>query len=126
MLLILSQAVLSTCRIDAIISAEFPDPVLRPALHAAVLQFMMHGPCDNRPNLSCRTKSSDGSCFREYPKVLQSQTRVLDNSFPQYRRRGLFSGLIGDREVSDSWVVPHNPYLLERYQCHINCEIAGK
>jgi PIF1-like helicase len=125
MLLILRNAVLSGESIDSIVSAEFPDPAVRPALHAAVLQFMMHGPCDNRPNLGCRKQKSDGSCCREYPKPLLSSTRILDNSFPLYRRRGVHSGLIGDRIVSDEWIVPHNPYLLERYQCHINCEIAG-
>jgi hypothetical protein len=125
MLVILSQAVLSVHRIDSIISAEFPNPVTHPALHAAVVQFMLHGPCDNRPNLKCRKEKSDGSCSREYPKLLQSQTIILDNCFPQYRRRGLHDGLIGDRVVTDSWVVPHNPYLLARYCCHINIEIAG-
>ena len=132
MLLILTDPLLSPARIDAVVSAEFPDPEARPALFAAVKQFMVHGPCDTRPKLSCRSNSdgtnrsgSDGTCCRKYPKPLTSCTRVLSDGFPEYRRRGLFHSHDGDRQISDSWIVPYNPYLLERYCCHINCEVAG-
>jgi hypothetical protein len=27
------------------------------------------------------------------------------------------------RIVTDSWVVPHSPYLLLKYHCHINVEV---
>jgi hypothetical protein len=125
MLVILQERVVSSTRIDSIVSAEFPDPVLQPALHAAVQEFMVHGPCDVRPHLSCRRQKADGSCGRNYPKVFHPTTRVLPDGFPEYRRRGRFHGQDGDRMVSDEWVVPHNPYLLARYRCHINCEVAG-
>jgi hypothetical protein len=36
-----------------------------------------------------------------------------------------FQGRDGDRVISDEWVVPHNPYLVTRYRCHINVEVAG-
>lgn len=125
MLLILADRVLAPCRINTIVSAEFPDPVAQPELHAAVQQFMVHGPCDTRAHLQCRSQSSDGDCTRRFPKPLIDTTRILSDGFPQYRRRGRFSGRDGDRIVTDEWVVPHNPYLLARYRCHINCEVAG-
>ena len=123
MLLILRDRVLSTERIDSIVSAEFPDAATNPVLHEAVQQFMMHSPCDIRPHLSCRTKSTDGTCTRHFPKAFCDSTRILPDGFPEYRRRGRFQGRDGDRPVGDEWVVPYNPYLLARYRCHLNVEV---
>lgn len=125
MLVILQERVLTSSRIDGIVSAEFPDPVLQPELHAAVQEFMVHGPCDVRPHLSCRRMKADGTCGRKFPKPFNASTRLLPDGFPEYRRRGRFYGQDGERMVSDEWVVPHNSYLLARYRCHINCEVAG-
>lgn len=116
---------MTASRIDKIVSAEFPNPDLQPELHAAVQQFMLHGPCDTRLHLVCRSKSVDGSCCRRYPKSFKAATRIQHDGFPEYRRRGRFTGLDGDRIVTDEWVVPHNPYLLARYRCHCNVEVAG-
>lgn len=123
MLLILRDRVLSTERIDSIVSAEFPDAAANPVLHEAVQQFMMHSPCDVRPDKSCRSKSTDGSCTRHFPKAFCDSTRILPDGFPEYRRRGRFQGRDGDRPVGDEWVVPYNPYLLARYRCHLNVEV---
>jgi hypothetical protein len=56
---------------------------------------------------------------------MQAYTRILSDGYPEYRRRGLFVAYDGDREITDEWVVPHNRYLLERYRCHVNVEVAG-
>ena len=125
MLLILAERLLTADSIDKVVSAEFPDPIARPVLHAAVQQFMLHGPCDVRPHLGCRSSSADGSCRRRFPKAMQAYTRILSDGYPEYRRRGLFVAYDGDRVVTDEWVVPHNRYLLERYRCHVNVEVAG-
>ena len=125
MLVILAERVLSASRINQIVSAEFPDPDAQPELHEAVQQFHVHGPCDTRSHLACRSKSVDGECTRTFPKPFLNTTRILHDGFPEYRRRGRFNGRDGDRVVTDEWVVPHNPYLLARYRCHINVEIAG-
>lgn len=125
MLLILQERVLAACRINQIVSAEFPDPQTQPDLHSAVQQFMVHGPCDTRSHLRCRVDGTNGECSRRFPKPFNSATRIMHDGFPEYRRRGRFSGQDGDRTVTDEWVVPHNPYLLSRYRCHINVEVAG-
>ena len=101
MLLILADRVLAPCRINTIVSAEFPDPVAQPELHAAVQQFMVHGPCDTRSHLNCRSQSVDGECTRRFPKPLMETTRILHDGFPEYRRRGRFCGRDGDRVVTD-------------------------
>ena len=125
MLLILAERIMSASRIDQVVSAEFPDPQLQPELHAAVQEFMVHGPCDTRLHLACRCRSPDGSCTRRFPKCFNASSRIAHDGFPEYRRRGRFTGSDGGRVVTDEWVVPHNPYLLARYRCHINCEVAG-
>ena len=125
MLLILANQILSTSRIDHVVSAEFPDPLLQPDLHAAVQEFMVHGPCDTRVHLACRSQSVDGNCARRFPKSLIMASRIAHDGFPEYRRRGRFSGRDGDRIVTDEWVVPHNPYLIVRYRCHVCVEVAG-
>jgi hypothetical protein len=123
MLLILAQRVLAVDRIDSIVCAEFPDPMSYPDHHDAVQQFMLHTPCDVRPHLGCRKDRQDGSCARKYPKSLVHSSRIRHDGFPEYRRRGRFTGLDNDRVISDEWVVPHNPYLVTRYRCHINVEV---
>ena len=124
MLLILEQRVLAVDRIDSIVCAEFPDPLAHPDHHDAVQQFMLHTPCDVRPHLGCRRDRQDGSCARKYPKSLVHSSRICHDGFPEYRRRGRFTGLDNDRVISDEWVVPHNPYLVTRYRCHINVEVS--
>ena len=124
MLLILAQRVLAVDRIDSIVCAEFPDPMVSPDHHDAVQRFMLHTPCDVRPHLGCRRDQQDGSCARHYPKSLVLSSRILHDGFPEYRRRGRFTGLDNDRVISDEWVVPHNPYLVTRYRCHVNVEVS--
>lgn len=125
MLLILANRVLSVDMIDRIVCAEFPNPVTHPDHHAAVQQFMLHSPCDVRPDLGCRKNSKDGCCSRKFPKNSVHATSIRHDGFPEYRRRMRFQGRDNDRVISDEWVVPHNPYLLVRYRCHINVEVAG-
>ena len=125
MLLILANRVLSVDRIDSIVCAEFPDPDTHRDHHDAVQQFMLHSPCDVRPHLGCRRSSVDGLCTRQYPKSSLNATRIRHDGFPEYRRRMRFQGRDDARLISDEWVVPHNPYLVVRYRCHINVEVAG-
>jgi hypothetical protein len=125
MLLILANRVLSIDRIDSIVSAEFPNPETHPDQHDAVQEFMVHTPCDVRPHYGCRSTTVDGSCKRLYPKSGRNATHIRPDGFPEYRRRMRYQGYDDDRVISDEWVVPHNPYLVTRYRCHINVEVAG-
>jgi hypothetical protein len=125
MLIILAIRVLSADSIDRIVCAEFPNPATHPDHHKAVQEFMLHSPCDVRPHFKCRSSSVDGTCKRQYPKSAVHVTRIRHDGFPEYRRRMRYQGHDGDRVISDEWVVPHNPYLVTRYLCHINIEVAG-
>jgi hypothetical protein len=129
MLLILRNKVLSPSRIDEIVCAEIPDPVAQPALHAAVVEFNIHTPCDTCPGERCRQHPKTGAaieCYRRFPKNSVQRTSIVSTGFPLYRRRCLHTARIHNRTISDDWVVPHNPYLTIRYQAHINVEVNPK
>ena len=116
--------------IDLFVSAEIPDPVTDPHLHAIVTSKMVHGPCGvDRPAASCMV---DGECSKRYPKDFTAVTEVSDNGYPQYRRRspadgGRMARLAGRPggpiTIDNRWVVPYNPLLSRALNCHVNVEI---
>ncbi|XP_029145820.1 uncharacterized protein [Arachis hypogaea] len=68
----------------------------------------------------------NGQCKRNYPKEFVPETRRGDDSYPQYRRRFDTPIPINQNVTIDNrWVVPYNPWLLLKYDCHINIEICS-
>lgn len=124
LLIILTKAISSTLDIDAIVSAEVPDPAMFPELFSIVSEFQVHTPCDQDPCASCRDNKKK-QCKRRFPKDMSRETVMMGNKFPKYRRRGLHQCVIKDRIVSDDWVVPFCPFLSLKYRAHINVEIAS-
>jgi hypothetical protein len=111
-------------QVDQVVSAEFPDPVLKPALFGIIKRCMVHGPCGiNNPNASCM---EDGKCTKRYPRAFVEETILDQNGYPLYRRRNTRQVYIdGVHEVDNRNVVPYNPYLSEMFDCHINVEVCG-
>jgi len=111
-------------QVDEIVSAEFPDPVLKPSLFRTVKRCMVHGPCGiNNPDKSCM---EDGKCTKRYPRAFVEETTLDQNGYPLYRRRNTRQVYnVGVHEVDNRNVVPHNPYLSEMFDCHINVEVCG-
>ena len=117
---------------DRIVSAEIPDPELHPDLYHTVTKCMIHGPCGPlAKNAPCM---KDGKCSKRFPKSFSDETRVDGDGYPAYRRRdtGRFvtkkvNARGGQRliDLDNRWVVPYNPYLSTRYNCHINVEICS-
>ena len=126
-------------QIDSVICAELPpDPETGATeeereqmrrLEIIVLTNMVHGPCGTiRPSSPCM---EDGKCDKNFPKAYQKHT-VIDaaSHFPTYRRRSPEDGgrVISVQrggvtfEVTNANVVPYNPYLSLRFNCHINVE----
>jgi hypothetical protein len=107
--------------IDGFVSAEIPDPVTHPRLHAAVKRHMLHT-C----NEMC---TSPTGCKKHFPKPFAPVTThgELDTRVT-YRRRGpeegghtvTKAGVVYD----NSRVVPFNAQLLLKYDCHINVEVC--
>ena len=129
MLVILQSHIAAVTDVDNIICCEIPDPDAHPMLHALVRQFHIHKPCDSCGDASCRQKSPDGSCFRGFPKKMSPTTNLPVDGFPIYRKRGRFTTNVKDhngvdRVVTDEWVVSYVPFLLLRYKCHLNIEVA--
>ena len=125
--------------VDRVVSAELPpspyeegiseeEKVNRQPLWDIVVTNMIHGPCgEYNRKASCMV---DNKCSKKFPKAFQNSTTVNEDcSHPIYRRRspedGGLTGQKGTTTIDNSWVVPYNPYLSKRYNCHINVEICG-
>ena len=125
-------------QIDGILSAELPpnpsepgiydkEKVRRQPLWDIVLTNMIHGPCGaNNPQSPCM---ANGKCTKHFPKPFRTRTIVdSETSYPVYQRRspeeGSGSAIKNGKFIDNSYVVPFSPYLISRYQCHINVEIC--
>ncbi|KAE9270476.1 hypothetical protein PF008_g30609 [Phytophthora fragariae] len=72
----------------------------------------------------------DGKCSKGFPKPLVEVTRGNQDGYPVYRWRRrepgvlTYKGKTYDNETVNQWVVPYNPYLSQKYNCHINVEVC--
>ncbi|CAF5002532.1 unnamed protein product [Rotaria sp. Silwood1] len=110
--------------IDRIVCSEIPDTARFPQLYECVRRHMIHGPCGTlNPNSPCM---EDGKCSKEFPKEFPNVTMANKDGYLRYRRRD--NGItitIGKYELDNRWIVPYNPYLLMKYNAHINVEICA-
>jgi hypothetical protein len=85
---------------------------------------MMHGPCGAMfPNAP---RMEDGKCKKQYPHKFQSETMTNVNGYPIYQRRNTGrTVLVHGIKLDNHWVVPHNVYLLTKYDAHINVEVCN-
>ena len=114
--------------IDKIISAEIPSKEDKILLER-VKTHMIHGPCGNlNPNCPCMEhvgESTRKECSKNYPMNFSKETMMDESSFPAYRRRApeeggeTFMMPRGDT-IDNRWVVPYNPFLLMKMDCHVN------
>ncbi|KAH8933125.1 hypothetical protein BDL97_18G013900 [Sphagnum fallax] len=78
--------------------------------------------------LRSQDKSRDSNDYDRigYPKTFQPQTEDSTGNYPTYRRWDdgrTFTHPTSGFVFYNRWVVPYNPYLTMRYQCHINVEV---
>jgi hypothetical protein len=106
--------------VNLVVRAEIPDKETEPVLYDLVTKLMLHGPCGE--GSSCwRNKQ----CRFEYPKNYAETTTMTDDSYPTYQRRN--NGVSFTRNgytYTNRDVAPYNAYLLMKYRCHINVEVA--
>ncbi|CAG8839530.1 3977_t:CDS:1, partial [Cetraspora pellucida] len=57
----------------------------------------------------------NGTCIYYYLKLIIPETYIDERGYMQYRCR----------THDDAWVVPYNPILIMKLECHINFEIAS-
>lgn len=111
---------------DEIVCAELPTEGT-PAFQT-VTKSMIHGPCGTlNINSPCM---ENGKCTKKYPKSFNNQTIENRDGYPLYRRREDRRSVRVIRNhieytVDNRWVVPYNPYLVTKYDAHINVEICS-
>ena len=70
-----------------------------------------------------------GVCSKHYPKDFCDATITTQEGYPLHRRRD--NGVThpgrhnGRRPFTNQDVVPYNPFLIKKYNCHINVEICS-
>lgn len=114
--------------IDSVVSAEIPDPVAEPDLHALVTGNMMQGSCSPQENKPCLRLGKDGKyrCRFAFPRQQCNLTSLDPRSgYPIYRRRCLHQTVKKNRPLSDQWVATYSPFLLLKYRAHINVEVCS-
>ncbi|XP_074300786.1 uncharacterized protein LOC141632106 [Silene latifolia] len=107
--------------VDKIISVEIPDPIKEPILHAAVCEYMLHGPC-GKEKLSSPCMVGE-NCSKHYPKPCTERTTVDGEGYPIYKRSK--KGVTVKKDgvpLGNEFVIPYNAQLLLKYQAHINIE----
>ncbi|XP_034197292.1 uncharacterized protein LOC117612739 isoform X1 [Prunus dulcis] len=112
----------SAVDIDSIISAELPNKTVNYDLYNIVTQFMIHGPCGQiNPHSPCMR---EGKCSKSFPKQYKSETIFETNGYPVYKRRDDPTKFVikNGMQIDNSFVVPYNSKLLQRYNAHINVE----
>jgi hypothetical protein len=109
--------------IDNVLSAQLPDSATDPVYFGAVCKHMLHGPCGvHKLTHYCMR---NGVCRFDYPKRLAAETTIPADGYanlarpvgPQYETNSF--------TYDNSWVVPHNRYLLLKYNAHINIECSA-
>jgi hypothetical protein len=108
--------------VDHMINAELPNPKTNKLAHKTITICMIHGPCGAAfPIAPCM---EDGKCTKKYPRKFQFEMVTDVNEYPIYQRRNIgHTVLVHGIELDNRWVVPHNVYLLTKYDAHINVEV---
>jgi hypothetical protein len=68
----------------------------------------------------------NGKCTKHFPKAFQPHTSIDGEGYPLYcrpddGREYEVNGVM----VDNRWIVPYNPYLSAKFDCHINVESFG-
>ncbi|KAF0773372.1 hypothetical protein AaE_002169, partial [Aphanomyces astaci] len=107
--------------INSVVSACIPDKIKNPQLHESVKNFMTHM-CthvqydDNGQPIPSARACTDktGKCKNGFPHPLQATTTEGVDGYAKYRRD----------PAGDQYCVPYTPYLVHKYNCHINVEVC--
>ncbi|XP_030749242.1 uncharacterized protein LOC115877223 [Sitophilus oryzae] len=107
-------------RVNPVIWARIPNPVLEPILTVVLSDNQIHRICGrDNPGATCMR---EGVCSKFYPKNL-CETSSGDER-PVYRRPD--DGRTIDGKIyNNSRIVPYNRYATLKYRCHINFEVCG-
>ncbi|GBM13517.1 hypothetical protein AVEN_82788-1 [Araneus ventricosus] len=65
-----------------------------------------------------------GQCKKMFPREFRTETAMDASGYPLYRRHPRDIAFVRGREMDNRFVVPYNPYLLLKYNAHINVEVC--
>ncbi|GBM82186.1 hypothetical protein AVEN_179500-1 [Araneus ventricosus] len=109
--------------IGKFVSAERPDPCTDLRLFQIVTKCMVHGPCGLiNINFPCMRY---GQCCKSFPKQFKDDTEEKGNVYPIYRRRATEPVQVVKYSIYNRSVVPYNPWLLKKFNAHINVEVCA-
>ncbi|XP_022869296.1 uncharacterized protein LOC111388741 [Olea europaea var. sylvestris] len=109
---------------DKYVQAEIRDKETNMPLYEVVVKHMLHGPCEEY-NKEC-PRLVNTTCRFRYPRPFSSKTMQGNDVYPIYRRMNDGNKVkVRNATLNNRWVVPSSPYLLLRYNCHINVEICS-
>lgn len=127
--------------IDQVICAELPSPEIDTTgkLRKLVIESIYHSVCGKlNPKSACiceKNRTNSMKCSKSFPKRFQEYTILPEKGglYPEYHRRDnrdTFTiknplKLVEELKVDNHWVVPYNPFLLTKYQAHINVEVCS-
>ena len=109
------------------ISAEIPNREDLPLLRDNVSSAMMDNPCgaDSPGNVYMRRNE----CSKDFPIDFRDLTDVNVQGYPKYRHRKdgrtvekHVPGRKGTVLLDNRLVISYNPYLSQKFNCHINVE----
>jgi len=127
MLLIFNPANKITCaqHVDEIVSCEILDKNKYLHLHSIIVRHNMHGPYGSlNPKNVCMEINK--GCKNKYPRDFCNNTIFGQNLYPLYKRRNTnFCAKVRGQMLDNRWVVPYNPYLSAKFDCHINVEVCS-
>lgn len=124
---------------DSWVWAQLPSPdIAGGRLREAVLKHMIHRPCGifnvRAVCMDTNKTTKKTYCNKHYPQPFRSTAivnektgraeykRIDNGDRPTIRQR--VNGQWVDVEIGNEWVVPYNPYLLLRYNCHICTDVV--
>ncbi|CAA2967846.1 Hypothetical predicted protein [Olea europaea subsp. europaea] len=115
----------SVAHVDKIVSCEIPDENKYPYLYYVIFKHNMHSSCrDLNQKNACM--EANKCCKNKYPKDYCNTTIFGDNSYPLYKHRDNgISIKVRGQMLDNRWVVPYNPYLSAKFDCHINVEVCS-
>jgi hypothetical protein len=124
-------------RVDEVVYAELPDPSWDPTgeLRGLVTGHISHGPCGEddlrAPYIVRKYTRSPLTYSKRFPKAFIDYIIIYEDSYPEYCRRDnrqIFTARkpgFPDQQVvrNNCWIIPYNPYLLQKFRLYINIEI---
>lgn len=110
--------------VSTVVFAHILDQNKDLILHDMIIKHIIYGKCDINPNAVClhlHTKIYTN----KFPKSFQEKTEWLpDMGYPIYKKAEIL-GQEDDTYIDNRWVVFYNPYLLKKFNAHINVKICS-